>query len=122
MFYHQNILIGVAYIQRTSKESEESSATVHTVVPLHEINGLGMQRPSVIRTNRISRLNTDRDVFKGSTDTPRKATQTDATLNPVKRFRNPLRWQQMRKEEDGSEVQEEPPILQIGEDVRHLIY
>ncbi len=47
MFCHRNMLIGVAYIQRTSKESEGLSAAVHIVVPLHEINGLGMQQTSI---------------------------------------------------------------------------
>ena len=49
------------------------------------------------RYNDIFRLHTDRDVCKESTDTSRSATQgCSATLNPVKRFRNPIRWQQMR--------------------------
>ncbi len=42
------------------------------------------------RYNDISRLHADRDVCKGSTGTPKEATQgCSATPNPVKRFRNP---------------------------------
>ncbi|MCL4375592.1 hypothetical protein M1394_02225 [Candidatus Marsarchaeota archaeon] len=70
------------------------------------------------RYNDISRLHTDRDICKESTDTSRKATQgCSATLNPIKWFRNPLRWQHVRTDKDGSEAQEEPPIPRIGEDV-----
>ena len=46
-----------------------------------------------VRNKGISRLHTDRDVCKESTDTSKEATQgCSATPNPVKRFRNPLRW------------------------------
>ena len=55
-----------------------------------------------MQSKNISRLHTDRDVCKESTDTSRKATQgCSATLNPIKRFRNPL---PMATGEDGYRV------------------
>ena len=66
------------------------------------------------RYNDISRLHTDRDVCKESTDTSKEATQgCSATLNPVKRFRNPLRWQQMKTDTE-SRARGTPQNLFVG--------
>ena len=66
-------------------------------VPLHEINGLGMQYLHS-RNNRISRLNADRDAFKESTDTSKKATQNGCDLKPNKMVPKPA---PMATNEDG---------------------
>ena len=92
---------------RPERDYPESSATCPNEMHYGTKSIVGNVPASVqkMRNESISRLHADMDVCKGSTDMPRKATQRcSATLNSVKRFRNPLLWQQMRTETESSAI------------------
>ena len=99
---------------RSEKNYPESSAICPNEMHYGTKSIVGNVPASIqkMQNKNISRLHIDRDVCKESTDTSKEATQgCSATLNPVKRFRNPLRWQQMRMDEDRREDSEEPHHL-----------
>ena len=114
LFGHKMLLVSHVSEIRSEKNYPELSAICPNEMHYGTKSIVG-NVPAFIQkmqNKNISRLHTDRDVCKESTDTSKEATQgCSATLNPVKRFRNPLRWQQMRTDEDRREDSEEPHHL-----------